>query len=537
MWNWKLSAKSLLLGAALLASPISASAAIQARTEHDRYIITSLTYQSAATEAAIKRQYNAQIVSLRQQIGSRDTQLSSLKQRLAGSSAGQNALRAQIDSLEHIVADLKDSFTTSLATRDAEYAREKAAYDAAATNILRTPQGRQALELYITGKQGSAEQAVNILNGIASMRNALDLREVASTIGDDGIAHGRLSTQFVTGMWEKVVQADPNNPFDWIRLANLYKGSSRFADAENAALKAKSLSSGDRTLVLSLTELCDAQLSENNVDRVSNYCDQAQQLVSKALRIDPNDYYALTDHAEILAAKIPILIRKRDFDSLYAINDEISQIRSRMKAAGYNTLYIDNLLLQSKYSISGILLLVEGNSKKSESIGLESLSIANDMELGYPGLISNYLALWLANSMVADARRYNSDRGGEINYYAQALKYFELIPIDSLDNRLLRNGFDQYMRLAYISSNEEEKQVESCKKALYIYEIIKLKEIQDRDFRVGAISCFEGLAKTGSSEFTWDILFSKADEMRALVTLTSEEEKGLRDAKRKRFEK
>ncbi|NJS15213.1 MAG: hypothetical protein HC788_12130 [Sphingopyxis sp.] len=80
-------------------------------------------------------------------------------------------LRTTIESQLGTLAAEKTAFTDELARRDAQYASDLAALQLAGEQLLATPEGLRALELYNAGGPGAFEAADRVLGEIEGYRD------------------------------------------------------------------------------------------------------------------------------------------------------------------------------------------------------------------------------------------------------------------------------------------------------------------------------------------------------------------------------
>ena len=141
-----------------------------ARTAIELDALATLRYKSAQTETVAARVADAQLTAMRAKIDSGDRRLAATRGQLATLRAGARAdkakiatLQQQADALIAELAALKNGFTDELAARDAQYARDIAVLQTAGEQLLATPEGLRALELYNQGGPGAFEAADAVL--------------------------------------------------------------------------------------------------------------------------------------------------------------------------------------------------------------------------------------------------------------------------------------------------------------------------------------------------------------------------------------
>jgi tetratricopeptide (TPR) repeat protein len=245
---------------AMVAAPLPPAGA---RSAIELDALATLRYKSAQTEAVAARIADAQLVAMRSKIDSGDRQLAQTRGQLATLRAGVRADKAKIASLEQqadaLLADLtalKNGFTEELASRDAQYARDIAVLQTAGEQLLATPEGIRALDLYNAGGPGAFEAADAVLGAVekerdqareaAAKKQLADDRRSRATLALDARDKGLTTTTVAIERWEGVVAADPSGHWDWIKLAELYSDAGRIDKAQDATEHAAATAIDDR---------------------------------------------------------------------------------------------------------------------------------------------------------------------------------------------------------------------------------------------------------------------------------------------------
>lgn len=214
----RLGAMMLSLLLFVVASPASAATAY---TKRELQIRTELVYYSSAREAALKRQYSAGLLQRDQQISIKQRELKAARAQAAGLRADRQQTLTRIEALEAEMLELKRQQNDELAQRDLEFARMRDSLEAVAHDLMRTPEGERAIEVYLAQGPGSAELAIEILQRATVKRTAADLRDTAY-FALDARAQGRIVTPRVVQLFEAVVSVDDGEFFDWYELSKLY---------------------------------------------------------------------------------------------------------------------------------------------------------------------------------------------------------------------------------------------------------------------------------------------------------------------------
>lgn len=227
------------------------NSASQALSAKEAYLVSSLTYQSAAAQAAMERQHSGQLQQLQTTINAKDAELRKLRKEYRQANTAAANAKNRVIALELEIVELKRSFAEQLAALDAEFSLERQTYEAAAYDLLQTSDGRAAIELFLSGEEGSAQAAIEILRRVAIKRNAADKRAIAR-LGSDAKAQGRVSIAYVSELWKDVVAVDQGDSSDWTTLSLLYLEAGRFDDAMSAAQQSVKVAKTPRERLLAL---------------------------------------------------------------------------------------------------------------------------------------------------------------------------------------------------------------------------------------------------------------------------------------------
>lgn len=226
----------------LVAAPAAHAAATYSKREIQ--IRTELVYYSSAREAALKRQYSASLYARDQKISTKQRELTAARKQLEPLRAERQQALTRVEALEQEIIDLKQQQNEELARKDQEFARMRTYLEAVAHDLMRSPDGQRAIEVYLAQGPGSAELAIDILQRATAKRTADDLRSIAY-FGLDAKAQGRFPTPRVIALFEAVVAADPNEFFDWWELEGLYSDVGDEGGRRRAAAKAADTAQSD----------------------------------------------------------------------------------------------------------------------------------------------------------------------------------------------------------------------------------------------------------------------------------------------------
>jgi tetratricopeptide (TPR) repeat protein len=265
----------------VVAGCMAPAAHAAARSAEELNALASLRFQSAQTDVVAARVSDAKIVALRQQVAQSETslaktrtQLKTLQTAAREDEAAIADLTRRLDALLTDLAAAKTAFTEELAQRDTDYARDIAVLQLAGEQLLTTPEGMRALELYNAGGPDAFEAADTVLGQIEEARTRA--REDAALIqkAEDRRARARLALDArdrgltTTGVaierWEAVLAVGKPVVRDWTNLADLYLEAGLVGRALDAANKAMALATTDEQRAIALSRLGTARGDAND---------------------------------------------------------------------------------------------------------------------------------------------------------------------------------------------------------------------------------------------------------------------------------
>ena len=286
--------RCVLMSTAILVAPLASvvpamaqELATSVRTARELNLVYSLTYQSSQALAALTRQYSARLNQQKKVIDAKDAALATARR------AAQQS-QASIDTNERELATLKAGFIAELAAKDGDFARERDNLEAAANDLLKTADGKRALEIYLAGGPGSAEVAIEILQRVTAKRNAADKRATA-TLGLDALNKGRLTSAYVLKLYEDVVAADPGRHWDWVELTRLYRTTNQIERAKFAAEQAIKTASGDRDRSVGFNELGDILVERNDLGGALSRYEEGLGIARTLAKLDRSSASAQRD--------------------------------------------------------------------------------------------------------------------------------------------------------------------------------------------------------------------------------------------------
>lgn len=432
IWLW------LLVAAAVAGMAVPTHAQTvqpQARTQRELYLIASLTYQSSAAEAALRRQSSAQLSQLRSQIAAKDAALQRAYGTVRRSQTEAAAARAERLALERELTALKQRFAVDLSAKDPEFASARTRIEVAATELLKTAEGQRALEVYLSNEPGSAETAISIAQREAARRNAddrrassdtrelakrnaTDKRAIATAFGTDGLGKGRLTAAFVVKLWQDVVAADPEKHWDWVQLSRLYLELNQLDAAARAAERAKTTGTTDRDRAVALIELGSVfQVRGDFVSALGNYR-QSLEIARKIAKLEPS----ATAWRDVAVSQYRVC-------KLLSLQNAIAAALDSCR----ETLDISRRLAKltggtdAQRDLSGILALIGSlHSRRNETVEAiesykESLNIARNISQLELSSIEKKLELSDILNGLGDVYLRKDDLRAALSYYAESL--------------------------------------------------------------------------------------------------------------------
>lgn len=293
--------------------PIAAIAPSPAYTSNEFYLIQSLTYQSAAAQAALKRSYNAQLAAQKRRIDTLEARLKTAQVGTVASRRYDAIIPSEVDSLRAQLATQKAAFNDALAAKDTEFARERAALQAAGNDLLRTSDGSRALQVYLSGESDSAETAIAILERATQFRSANDLRTIA-TLAVDAQRRGGISAERALVLCEKIPE-EFRIGSDWDNLSSLALAVGNADRAIQYATNYYSKTNDELSKSSALSYLTDAYLLLGEFERSLSFAKEASEISTKALQSNPE---LIENHRNFIS-------RKCELASVHFYNGEVDQ--------------------------------------------------------------------------------------------------------------------------------------------------------------------------------------------------------------------
>lgn len=270
--------RALLLAPVVLAATVAAAppaAATTARTAEQLNALASLRYQAAQTQVVSAQQSDAKLIAMRGRVAQSESALAAARAQLAAArqsartaSANASQLAARVDALLGELAAAKDDFTQELARRDAAYAADLALLQLAGEQLLATPEGLRALELYNAGGPGAFAAADAVLGEIEAARakaraaaaeaQLAEDRRVRARFASDANRRGLAPLSAAIERWQAVVALGRPVTRDWLTLTDLFSEAGQILAAQGAADQAIAVAANDFDRMLGLGRKGDA---------------------------------------------------------------------------------------------------------------------------------------------------------------------------------------------------------------------------------------------------------------------------------------
>jgi tetratricopeptide (TPR) repeat protein len=326
----------------------------RAFTTNELYLISSLSYQSAAAQAALSRQFGSKFVEQRKQIDARDAALGKAQGLLKRSRSETATARLQVSALEQEITALKATFVKELAEKDAEFARESAALTSAAYDLLKTPEGQRALAVYLSPEPDAAKAGILIFQRIAIARNETDKRAIAR-LGYDAYQRGKLSAGDALKLFEDISQPENRTYDDWVFLSRFYRSLVQRDNARNAAQKALDTAQTDIDRIDGYDNLGRVFLAEENIKSAIIQFQAAQTLSAMRLAKNPTDFQNQRGHAASLDGLGDAYLADRDSDKALSTYVESAKIIRKLLGAYPNAPILWHHITGNSIRMGGIL--------------------------------------------------------------------------------------------------------------------------------------------------------------------------------------
>ncbi len=241
----------LIATAAALWALAPAEAWADGGTAAARSAAAAFVFSNQATQNAIVKAMDDDLLTQRRRAESLAAQLSSARVQLASAQASRAKaaqLQAQLDQLNGETAAAQEQFATALAAKDTAYARELAVLRDAADTILATPEGVRLLELANAGDwQGAKALEPSLRAARQKQHDREDAAEerALAVLALDAADKGHELTSAVIARFVETTRLDPGHYDDWMSLADLYSRVNDLADAEHAAGMAMQTAAND----------------------------------------------------------------------------------------------------------------------------------------------------------------------------------------------------------------------------------------------------------------------------------------------------
>lgn len=322
-------------------------------TANEAYLISSLSYQSSAARAALSRQFDNKFSEQKRLIDSKDAALGRAQGLLKRSKADAATAKAEIVKLEQEITSLKTDFLGQLSERDADFAREKAALEEDAQNLLRTPAGQEAMAVYLSSEPGAVKAGLLLFDQIAASRNEADKRRVAM-LAYDSFQKGELTTQDVLTRLEGVAPPASRTHDDWYFLSTLYSRLVQQDNARNAAEKALETAQDDLDRLNAYSRLVDVLLEQEDFKGALVQSQMAQKLALQRLTSDPQNSNFRRIYASILSSLGDTNLKNRDYDTALSNYVEAAKIIRKLDEEFPNQLVLWRHIVSDSSRIGNI---------------------------------------------------------------------------------------------------------------------------------------------------------------------------------------
>lgn len=412
--------RSITLVMALgLAAPLGLLAETPAHAINRGYTVDAaysqqaFLYQASVKAAALAAGYDNKFRDQQAAINQRNTRISQLRTALRQSGANVNVLKGQIDRLQIENTKLMAEFTTALAKRDEDYARELEIIANVGTDLLTTEEGERQLKAYLDG--GSWEALDAVLAKIQQKRNSAYFRSravVAKTSYDNGKA--RLAQ--VIALYQQTVATDPNNHWDWVELTRLYQDFGEPDLALGAANSALQTARDDRDREVAHNELGKILLDSDRAAARGHYKDSLI-IAERLSRSDPENVDLMLDLA----------ISYRQYGDMFQFEDRNESLRWYNKSREIRELVLDNFPnsirykgdVSAIYSIIGSHLIIHNLEGGREWLQ-KGLNILNDLQNSDPSNVTLQSERSFSYERLGDVI-VKTDPSAAVPYYKQSL--------------------------------------------------------------------------------------------------------------------
>lgn len=360
--------------------------------------VSASVYYMASVTQALSREFDSKIKTKTQLI-------EGLRNRLL---KAQAASAAEVTKLRTELAALQDDVVEQLATRDAELARQVAAFRKDVQSISDTPEGFEALRLFNEGKWRAADAifarivaAVDRAEELASaMRRAAPRRQRAR-LAFEARERGLATTKEVTALFEEVTRLDQGNGDDWDALLRLYGDEGRYDDAVMASWHMLKTSADPFDAALRSAVAADllAKREPAAAERVYTLIVEFIRMVAKAVTGADWLLGTMLDRLGVmqLSEGKYSAAEKSLEEALPLLRREGGEVSTRVR---------ELRLSRALYSLAAVFQL-QGQSAKAEEPLLEAVAICKRLDLQDPTRIDVQMSLnglYFQLSVVAETK-------------------------------------------------------------------------------------------------------------------------------------
>ncbi len=399
--------------AAATASPSDAqqpAASVQARFDPAAEVASAVFYMSTVVDA-LKAEHGAELKLKNSRIVALQDELKTAKR----GSAEAARLRDELSQLQKEVVD-------QLSAKDAELARQIAAFRDAVQDIASTSQGleilaqrrpgnlRQARELLIALEAGMAAAEQRTVN----IRSATRLRSIA-TLSLDDKDKGEATTEEAIALFERVVALDGLN-WDWIELGRLYQANGNLAKAADSARRASAVALNGGGRGAAFQALGDVLLVQGDTAGALKAYRDGQAILEHLVATEPESDTWRANLSVSLTSIGNVLVARGDGDGALSAYQESLEIRERLAAAAPDDDERQQDLASSLRRV-GAQLLTHGDNAGALEALQESLAIESRLSAADPDNAVLQRGVMASLNTVGDGLARVGDNAGALEAY------------------------------------------------------------------------------------------------------------------------
>jgi hypothetical protein len=473
------------------------------------YSQQAFLYQASVKAAALAAGYDNKFRDQQAAINQRNTRIFQLRTALRQSGANVNALKGQIDRLQIENTKLMAEFTSALAKRDEDYARELEIIANVGTDLLATEEGERQLKAYLDG--GSWEALDSVLAKIQQKRNSAYFRSravVAKTSYDNGKA--RLAQ--VIALYQQTVAADPNSHWDWVELTRLYQDSGEQNLALGAANSALETARDDRDREVAHNELGNILLDSDRTAARGHYKDSLI-IAERLSRSDPENVDLMLDLA----------ISYRQYGDMFQFEDRNESLRWYNKSREIRELVLDNFPNSIRYKgdVSAIYSIIGSHLTAHNLEGgrewlQKGLDILNGLQRSDPSNVTLQLERSFSYERLGDVTIKKVDPSAAVPYYKQSLDIRKNLAFSDRGNDSYQRNYEvSLMKIGLGLANlDRAKSIEYMQEGLLIAQNRVSRNPSNNESQSDLLVALYYLAQVNAPSFNFTRAKVQLDAMR-----------------------